>query len=86
MTIILVNYLVLSTFAMVFCVCQRQHFTQRRWAFYPHAYSGISFWWKFGAEGTIQTTTQGETTALQAKFGKEILGAGDCRNLVLPMR
>ena len=33
----------------------------------------LAFGLEFGAEETVQTATEGETTALRAKFGKESL-------------
>lgn len=58
---------------MFFCVCQRQHFTRRSWGLYSQVGPGTSFWWEFGAEETVKTATESETTALRAKLGNESL-------------
>lgn len=55
------------------CVCERQHFRERSWGLYHYVYPGTSFWWEFGAEETVKIASEGENTALHAKFGKEIL-------------
>lgn len=40
---------------------------------YHYVYPGTSFWWEFGAEETVKIASEGENTALHAKFGKESL-------------